>query len=288
MSPCLRAKGSQVKKRFPTQERSSEHQQVLGNNEPLFRFWNPANYIKSCFEEQKDYLLVEAKSEVRKQGSRADYLDSLVPDLQRENLIPIVWKIFCANQGCEASRREEAFLHEELAQRERVLRDSRIRNIHEVEELKKAQEMRIDEFSRCELRESHATLQGLTSQMQELQERVNYMNDSEECQDVEAVCSGKFSHVPSQVAVVPSPRAMSCRDRSLRFDTWKLSGTQGNVFGEPRAGIDSSQTLYQGILHSWKQSGTGGNPVQKSAGRLVAKGEDAGCIHRGQYLLKRW
>ena len=77
-----------------------------------------------------------------------------------------------------------ARLHEELAQREKALRDTRIRNIHDVEEVKRAQEMRIDEFSRNELRESHATIQEPTSQIQEqkqeLQERMNYMNDSRE------------------------------------------------------------------------------------------------------------
>ena len=77
--------------------------------------------------------------------------------------------------GYEESRREQARLHEELAQREKALRDTRIRNIHEVEKLKRAQEMRIDEFPWHELSESHATIQGLTSQIQELQERVCYM-----------------------------------------------------------------------------------------------------------------
>ena len=42
---------------------------------------------------------------------------------------------------------------------------------HEVEELKRAQEMRIDELSRQELREGKATFHELTSQIQELQER---------------------------------------------------------------------------------------------------------------------
>ena len=55
---------------------------------------------------------------------------------------------------------EQARLQEELVQQERALRDTRYRNIHEVEELKRAQEIRIDEFSRHELRESHATIQG--------------------------------------------------------------------------------------------------------------------------------
>ena len=70
------------------------------------------------------------------------------------------------NCGYEESRREQARLHE-LAQRARALRDNRIRNIHEVEELTRAQELRIDEFSRNELRESQSTLNELTSQIQE-------------------------------------------------------------------------------------------------------------------------
>ena len=82
-------------------------------------------------------------------------------------------------------------LHEELAQREKSLRDTRNSNIQEVEYLKRAQEMRINEFSRHEMRESHATVQELTSQIPELQERMNYMNDSGEFQVVESTCSGK-------------------------------------------------------------------------------------------------
>ena len=71
----------------------------------------------------------------------------------------------------------------------------------------------------------------------------------------------KFSHVPSQLAVVPGPRSMLSRDRSMPPDTWNLSGTQGNVAGNPRHMLDSSQMSYPGILHSTNQSATGGNPV---------------------------
>ena len=89
----------------------------------------------------------------------------------KDKLIPIVWKWTHVNHGYEESRREQATLHEELAQREKALRETRIRSIHEVEELKRAQEMRIDEFSKNEKRESHAAIQELTSQIQELQAR---------------------------------------------------------------------------------------------------------------------
>ena len=99
---------------------------------------------------------------------------------------------------------------------------------------------------------------------------MSHMNDSREFQDVESVCSGKLSHVPSQPAVVPSPCGMLSRDQSLRPDTWNLSGRQGNVFGNPRAAIDPSQ----GILHSWSESATGGHPARDSTGRPVAKSEE--------------
>ena len=93
------------------------------------------------------------------------------------------------------------------------------------------------------------------------------MDDSREFQDVESICNRELSHVPSQRAVVPSPRSMLSRDQSLRSDTWNLSKTQGNVFGNP-------QTPYHGILHSLNQNDTGGHPVQKSTGKLVAESEE--------------
>ena len=43
--------------------------------------------------------------------------------------------------------------------------------------------MRIDEFSRNKLRKSHAVIQVLTAKMQELQEIMNYMNDSRQLHD---------------------------------------------------------------------------------------------------------
>ena len=44
--------------------------------------------------------------------------------------------------------------------------------------------MRVDEFYMQKLRESHATIQELTSQIQDLQERANCMSDSTEFQEI--------------------------------------------------------------------------------------------------------
>ena len=133
--------------------------------------------------------------------------------------------------------------------------------------------MRIDEFSRHELRESQATTQEFTSQIQELQKRMNYLNDSPEFQDVESICSGKLSHVPSQPAIVPSLGGMLSRDPSLRPDTWN-SVHRVTFFDSPRAVIDTSSTPYQGMLHSWNQSATGDNPVRESTGKFVSRSEE--------------
>ena len=52
-------------------------------------------------------------------------------------------------------------------------------------EMKRAQELRVDEFSAQKLKESHEKTQRLTSQMQEMQEQMYSMNDLGEFQEVE-------------------------------------------------------------------------------------------------------
>ena len=91
-----------------------------------------------------------------------------------------------ANFGYAESRREQVRLQEELVMQEKTLRDTQIRSIHEMGEMKRAQELRVDEFIVQKMRESHGTIQRLTSQVQELQERVNCMKESEEFLDIES------------------------------------------------------------------------------------------------------
>ena len=74
---------------------------------------------------------------------------------------------------------------------------------------------------------------------------MNYVKDSSEFHDVDSICSGTLSHVPSQLAIVPSLSGMLSRDTSLRHDTWNLLGTLQIVFDSPRAVIDSSIKVLQ-------------------------------------------
>ena len=47
--------------------------------------------------------------------------------------------------------------------KEKALRETQIRNFHEMGEMTRAQKLRVDEFSVQKLRESHETIQRLTS-----------------------------------------------------------------------------------------------------------------------------
>ena len=99
--------------------------------------------------------------------------------------------------------------------KEKALRGTQIRSIHEMGESKRGQEFRVDEFSaqKIERKLWHDT-------ERDLQERVNCMKCSREFQDVESNYSGKISHVPSQEAAIPSLRSMPSRDSRLPLDTW--------------------------------------------------------------------
>ena len=83
--------------------------------------------------------------------------------------------------------------------------------------MKRAQVLRVDEISVQKLRENHGTIQNLTSQLQEMQEHMNSMNDSGEFQEVESNYSGRLSYVSSQPAMIPSFRFMVSRDKRLFF-----------------------------------------------------------------------
>ena len=54
--------------------------------------------------------------------------------------------------------------------------------------------------------------------------RENSVNDSGEFQEMESNHSGKISYVPSQQAVILSPRSMLSREKKrLPLDAWNLS-----------------------------------------------------------------
>ena len=68
--------------------------------------------------------------------------------------------------GYIESRRVKARLQEELSMKEKALRDTQIRRMRGMGEMKRAQELRVVEISWHKLRENYETIQKLTSQLQ--------------------------------------------------------------------------------------------------------------------------
>ena len=135
-----------------------------------------------------------------------------------------------AQHGYFESRREQVRLQEESSMKEEFLRDTQIRSMHELEEMTRAQELRVDEVS-VQNFEKNETIQKLTSQLQEMQEQMNSMNDSGEFQEVESNYSGRLSDVSSQPAMIPSSLSFHAEPRQT-LASWHMEyiGISGKRF----------------------------------------------------------
>ena len=90
-----------------------------------------------------------------------------------------------APAGDKQLRRDQLLLHEHLSEQNWDLREANLKSLHEMEDLKRAQESRIDESSRRRLIEprrrlieNHDTIHELTARIQELQNEVSCLSDS--------------------------------------------------------------------------------------------------------------
>ena len=77
---------------------------------------------------------------------------------------------------------------------------------------------------------SQSAMNKLMVTIQELQDKVNSLNDSRDFHDPEPASSSGLSHVPNHPVIVPSPRGTLRRDPCLQLDTRNLQGITGNVF----------------------------------------------------------
>ena len=180
----------------------------------VFKYADPSKLGRSILEGNKGHLPSQARFELMRLEHQVGFLNSCINELQQQAYAQGL-ELQDAHHGNIESRREHARQQEELSVKEKLLRDTQIRNIHELGGLKRAQEQRVDEFSVQKLSESHDTIQKLTSQLQSMQEQMNSMNDSGEFQEVESNYSGRLSHVSSQPAMIPSSRSVLSRDKTL-------------------------------------------------------------------------
>ena len=206
----------------------------------VFKHADPSNLGRSPPEGNKDHLLSQARSDLMKQEHQAGSLNHCISDLQQQAYAQRL-ELQDAQHGYVESRREEVRSQEELP-------------------LQK-------------LRENHETIQKLTSQLQEMQDQMNSVNESGEFQEVESNNSGRLSYVCSQPAMIPSARSMLSRDKRLPLDTWNASGLQENVFGNQFSTFDSPRDHPQGI-HSCATQRERGSVTQTTGTGTVFTRDD--------------
>ena len=104
---------------------SSEGQRALGN---------PSNLTGSLLEGNKDHLLNQARSDLAKQELHFDSLNKCTGELQRQTEVQRL-ALQDAQYGFVESGREQVRLQEELSMKEKDLRSTQIRNMHEMGEI---------------------------------------------------------------------------------------------------------------------------------------------------------
>ena len=195
--------------------------------------------IRILLERQKEQILADVRTEIQKHEFQAD---SDRRSIQEFNGIIESQRMEIDHTitGCEQSRRDQLLLQEELSEQHRALRETRIRNMRDMEELQKSHVLKVEELSRRKLTEDQNTNMEPRAKIQELQNEVNCMNDSRDFKDAESVRSGP-SHVPSQPALFPpyrDPGGLLSR-RNQPPSIWDTHGISGNVFLNPPASSSS-------------------------------------------------
>ena len=125
---------------------------LSGNEEPgnqfkssVFKHADPSNLGRYLLEGNKDYFLSQARSEPMRQEHQVGSLNNCMSELQQQAYAQRL-ESQDAHHGYIESRREQVRLQEELSMKEKVLRDTQIRSMHEMGQMKRAQE-RVDEVS---------------------------------------------------------------------------------------------------------------------------------------------
>ena len=158
-----------------------------------------------------------------------------------------------------AQAEERRLLQEQLWRQKLDFREARQQSLSELEELRTFRNSTFDAIEKRKFIEAQNTILEVSSRVQELQNEVNCMNDSEDFQDAESVRSGN-SHVTSRPVSFPPhpiPEGMlrhsfvsPCREEGPP-SIWDTHGLSGQVFAHPHA---SSSAPYHREMNEWNSS----------------------------------
>ena len=149
---------------------------------------------------------------------------------------------------------------EELLRQQQDFREVHQQDLIKMKELQKFQNSTFDEFTKQKFIEDQKIIMELSGRLQELQNEVNFMNDSKDFQDAESIRSGN-SHVTSQPGLFPKhpplegllkPAFISQRQTEEPPNIWDTSGISENVFAHPQT--SSSAPYPQELNSTWRKT----------------------------------
>ena len=136
------------------------------------------------------------------------------------------------------AEQDRKVLQEELLRQQQEFREVHQQDLMKHPELQKFQNSAFDEFTQKKFTEDQKTIMELSGRLQELQNEVNFMNDSKDFMDAESTCSGN-PHVTSPPGLFPrhppfegmlKPAFISQRQDQEPPNIWDTSSISGNVF----------------------------------------------------------
>ena len=156
------------------------------------------------------------------------------------------------------AEQDRKILQEEILRQQQEFREVHQQDLMKQQELQKFQNSAFDEFTQKKFIEDQKTIMELSGRLQELQNEVNFLNDSKDFMDAESTCSGN-PHVTSPPGLFPrhppfegmlKPAFISQRQDEEPPNIWNTSGTSGNVFAHPQT---SSSAPYPQELNSSRE-----------------------------------
>ena len=151
------------------------------------------------------------------------------------------------------AEQDRKVLQEELLRQQQEFREVHQQDLMKHLELQKFQNSAFDEITQKKFIEDQKTIMEFSGRLQELQNEVNFMNDSKDFMDAESTCNGN-PHVTSPPGLFPKhpplegllkPAFISQRQDEEPPNIWDTSGISGNVFGTSTSFFVSS--IFSGI-----------------------------------------
>ena len=160
--------------------------------------------------------------------------------------ITTVWAVLGKSMGWSSSKNKTIYYSENWVRRiepTKNITQEIAKKWRNYEEYAVSKRMESDNW---ELKkENPSAVNQLLSQIQELQDKVNSLNEEKEfCALETAISSGMF-HVHNQPSSIPSPRGMIGRDSCLQPDTRNSLGTLEHVFEGPPAAEWPSPSFFK-------------------------------------------